>query len=60
MGTDKYKKIKGMLRRKILPILTRLNGSVPDDSETAIIESSKISIGVKGSKVFYFEELQKY
>jgi hypothetical protein len=49
-----------MLRRKILPILTRLNGSVPDDLETAVIESSKIFIGVKGSKVFYFEKLQKH
>jgi CRP-like cAMP-binding protein len=53
MGTDKQEKIKSILRRKILPIITRITGSVPDDFEIAITESSKLFIGVKDQ---YIEE----
>jgi CRP-like cAMP-binding protein len=53
MGTDKQEKIKSILRQKILPIITRIIGSVPDDFETAITESSKLFTGVKDQ---YIEE----
>jgi CRP-like cAMP-binding protein len=53
MGTDKHEKIKSILRQKILPILTRINGSVPDDFETAVIANGKLFTGVKDQ---YIEE----
>lgn len=53
MGADKYEQIKNVLRRKIIPILTQVNGSVPDAFETAFIANSRIFKGVKDQ---YIEE----
>ncbi len=47
MGTDKQDKIKSILRKKFLPILIRITGSVPDDFEAAVIENSNIMTAVK-------------
>jgi CRP-like cAMP-binding protein len=53
METDKREQIKSVLRRKIIPILARINGSVPDAFEMAFIANSRIFKGVKDQ---YIEE----
>jgi CRP-like cAMP-binding protein len=47
MTTDKQEIIKSVFRRKILPMLINLHGSVPNNLEATIIEKSRVSTVVK-------------
>jgi len=53
METEKREKIKNIIRRKLLPIVISITGSVPVDFEAAVAACTKIFTGVKDQ---YIEE----